>query len=109
MTASVADVSEWSFLTNHAHVMVCLRRDPGARIRDIANAIGITERAAQRIVAELEAGGYITKERSGRRNRYTIHGQQPLRHRLEHDSRVGELLDLLADGGPPPAASSSSA
>lgn len=102
-------MSEWSFLTNHAHVMVCLRRDPGARIRDMADAVGITERAAQRIVAELEAGGYITRERTGRRNRYTIHGEKPLRHQLEHDSRVGELLDLLADGGPPPDASSLSA
>ncbi|MGI9540272.1 MAG: helix-turn-helix transcriptional regulator [Miltoncostaeaceae bacterium] len=83
--------------------MVCLRRDPGARIRDMADAVGITERAAQRIVAELEAGGYITRERTGRRNRYTIHGEQPLRHPLEQGNRVGELLDLLADGDRAPS------
>jgi DNA-binding IclR family transcriptional regulator len=95
-------MADWTFLTNHAHVMVCLRRDPSARLRDVADAIGITERAAQRIVAELEADGYLTRAREGRRNRYTLHEGLPLRHRLEGGSRIGGLLDLLADGGPPP-------
>ncbi len=95
-------MADWTFLTNHAHVMVCLRRDPGARLRDVAAAIGITERAAQRIVAELEEGGYLTRAREGRRNRYTLHEGLPLRHRLEGGSRIGDLLESLANGGPPP-------
>jgi DNA-binding transcriptional regulator PaaX len=89
-------VSTWTFLTNHAHVMVCLGRDPGARIRDVADAVGITERAAQRIVAELEEAGYLVRERSGRRNRYTLHPDMPLRHPLEGGHSIGELLAVLA-------------
>ncbi len=96
---------EWTFLTNHAHVMVCLRRDPTARLRDVAAAVGITERAAQRIVAELEDAGYLARAREGRRNHYTLDDGRPLRHRLEGGSRIGDLLDLLADGGPPPGPS----
>jgi DNA-binding transcriptional ArsR family regulator len=95
-------MAEWTFLTNHAHVMVCLRRNPAARVRDVAAAVGITERAAQRILADLEREGYVTREREGRRNRYTLHGDLPLRHPLEGGSRVGDLLDALADGGPVP-------
>jgi DNA-binding Lrp family transcriptional regulator len=87
---------DWTFLTNHAHVMVCLQRDPAARLRDIAEAVGITERAAQRIVSELETAGYLTRTREGRRNRYTVHGSLRLRHPLEHGSRIGELLEVLA-------------
>jgi len=95
-------MADWTFLTNHAHVMVCLCRDPGARIRDVAADVGITERAAQRIVAELEEGGYLTRAREGRRNRYTLHAELPLRHRLEGGSRISELLELLLGGGPSP-------
>lgn len=95
-------MADWTFLTNHAHVLVCLRRDPAARVRDVAAAIGITERAAQRIVADLERAGYLSRQREGRRNRYTLHEQLPLRHPLEQGSRVGDLLALLADGGPAP-------
>lgn len=87
----------WTFLTNHAHVMVCLERDPGARLRDIALAVGITERAAQRIITELEEGGYLTRERDGRRNRYSLRRSGHLRHPLEGKAQIGELLDLLAD------------
>lgn len=94
-------MADWTFLTNHAHVMVCLRRDPGARVRDIAHAVGITERAAQRIVTELEEAGYLTRVREGRRNRYTLHERRPLRHPLEGRSAVSDLLDAVADGGPP--------
>ena len=72
-------MADWTFLSNHAHVMVCLRRDHSARLRDVAAAVGITERAAQRIVAELEEGGYLTRVRDGRRNRYTLHEDRPLR------------------------------
>ena len=99
-------MSDWTFLTNHAHVMVCLRRDPTARIRDLATAVGITERAAQRIVAELEEAGYLTRVREGRRNRYSLHENRTLRHPLEGRSRVGDLLDALAAGGPSPTARS---
>jgi DNA-binding transcriptional ArsR family regulator len=92
-------MAEWTFLTNHAHVMVCLRRDPAVRIRDLADAVGITERAAQRIVADLEEAGYVAREREGRRNRYTLHTERPLRHPLENGHTSGELLDLLATEG----------
>jgi DNA-binding transcriptional ArsR family regulator len=92
-----APVADWTFLTNHAHVMVCLRRDPGARIRDVAQAVGITERAAQRIVTELEDAGYLTRVREGRRNRYTLHERRPLRHPLEGTSSIADLLDAVAE------------
>ncbi len=93
-------MAEWTFLTNHAHVMVCLRRDPHARMRDVAEAVGITERAAQRIVAELEEGGYLTRTREGRRNAYSLHPARPLRHPLEGHHSLGELLEMLASDGP---------
>lgn len=93
-------MADWTFLTNHAHVMVCLRRDPVARMRDVAAAVGITERAAQRIVSELEEAGYLEREREGRRNRYTLNTALPLRHPLEGGHLSGELLDLLAGEGP---------
>ncbi|MEW6582486.1 MAG: AsnC family transcriptional regulator [Actinomycetota bacterium] len=85
----------WTFLTNHAHVMLCIARDPDVRLRDIAGQVGITERAAQGIVADLVAGGYVTRTRVGRRNRYQLVPALPLRHPLEHDRCVGELLELL--------------
>lgn len=92
---------DWTFLTNHAHVLLSLTRDPEARLRDVAQLVGITERAAQRIVAELEAGGYLTRTRDGRRNRYEIHPDAPLRHPLERDHAVGEVLAVLRDRRPP--------
>lgn len=92
----------WTFLTNHAHVLLCVARDPGIRLRDVAAAVGITERAAQRIVAELVEAGYLERTRSGRRNRYEIHPELPLRHPLEHEHEIGEILRLLA-AGPSPA------
>ena len=88
---------DWTFLTNHAHVLLALTRDPEARLRDVADLVGITERAAQRIVAELEEGGYLTRTRDGRRNRYEIHPDVPLRHPLEQDHAVGEVLAVLRD------------
>jgi hypothetical protein len=87
--------SNWTFLTNHAHVLVCIAEDPDIRGRDIAVKVGITERAAQAIVADLVADGYISKAREGRRNRYEVHPDEPLRHPLEHDHTVGELLVTL--------------
>jgi len=91
-------VGDWAFLTNHAHVLLCLRRDPTARMRDVAAAVGITERAAQRIVAELEEDGYLSRTRDGRRNRYVLHQGLGLRHPLEGSHTVDELLNLLASG-----------
>lgn len=85
----------WTFLTNHAHVLLCIAADPTIRIREIADLVGITERAAQRIVAELEAEEYITHRRVGRRNHYTVHGERPLRHPLEHHMGISVLLRAL--------------
>ena len=91
----------WTFLTNHAHVLVCLAEEPDVRGRDIATRVGITERAAQAIVADLVADGYVTRSREGRRNRYLVHPDAPLRHPLEHDHTVGELLVTLGRLRPP--------
>ena len=90
--------STWTFLTNHTHVLVCLAGDPKIRLREVAEKVGITERAVQRIVAELREGDYITVERSGRRNRYAVHESKPLRHSLEAHRTVGDLLELALDG-----------
>lgn len=91
----VAPRSGWTFLTNHAHVLVCVAEDPDVRGRDIATRVGITERAAQAIVADLVADGYVTRTREGRRNRYEVHPDSPLRHPLESSHTVGELLVTL--------------
>jgi DNA-binding IclR family transcriptional regulator len=88
-------VADWTFLTNHAHVLLCIARDPGVRLRDVAADVGITERAAQRIVADLEAGGYLERARQGRRNSYRLHPELPLRHPLEHDHPIGDILRVL--------------
>lgn len=85
----------WGFLTNHAHVLVCVARDPGIRLRDIAAAVGITERAAHRIVSELVDEGYLVRERRGRRNHYQVKAKLPLRHPLAGESEVGDLLGVL--------------
>tara|TARA_B100000683_G_C12274274_1_gene467126 strand:+ start:20 stop:331 length:312 start_codon:yes stop_codon:yes gene_type:complete len=87
--------SSWNFLTNHTHVLLCLEQDASMRIRDIAAQVGITERAVQRIIAELEKDGYLERTREGRRNEYTISRNQRLRHPLEQDIHIGQLLDLL--------------
>jgi MarR family protein len=91
----------WTFLTNHAQVLVCIARDPGVRLRDIGQRVGITERAAHRIVAELAAAGYITRQRNGRRNQYTINSHLPLPDPIAREQNVGELLEILtATRGP---------
>jgi len=92
---------EWSFLTNHARVLVCIAHDPGSRLRDIANAIGITERSAYGIVTDLVESGYIVKEREGRRNRYQIQGHLPLRDSVAGARTIGEVLDLLVENDGP--------
>ncbi len=84
----------WTFLSNHSHVLICLARDPDIRVRDVAALIGITERAVIRIVTELEAGGYIKKERIGRRNRYNIVEDKKLRHPVEGHHSIRWLLAL---------------
>jgi DNA-binding MarR family transcriptional regulator len=87
----------WTFLSNHAHVLVALALDPDARLRDIAESVGITERAVQKIVTDLEQAGVIVRERAGRRNRYRLHLEAPLRHSLEAHRTVGALLSLVLD------------
>ncbi len=86
---------DWTFLTNHAHVLLCITMDPEIRQRDIARLVGITERAAQKIVSELEEGGYVQRERVGRRNRYEVNVDIPLRHPLESRHSIGELLRIF--------------
>lgn len=84
----------WTFLTNHAHVLLSVAKDPAARVRDLAVTVGITERAVQRILTELEEAGYLTRERDGRRNTYEVSGDLPLRHPVEQHRKVSELLAL---------------
>ena len=86
----------WTLLTGHGHVLVEIARDPGARMRDIAAAAGITERTAQAIVADLEAAGYVTRTRTGRRVRYTVNHDGMFRHPAQEGHRVGPFLALLA-------------
>ena len=87
----------WSFLTNHAQVLLCISRaDPGIRLREIAAAVGITEHATHRIVVELAAAGYISRRRNGRRNHYTIQSNLPLPDPLAREQKVGDLLAILA-------------
>lgn len=85
----------WTFLTNHAQVLVCIAHDPGIRLRDIGERIGITERAAHRIVVELADAGYITRQRNGRRNRYTVNTHLALPDPIAREQNVGELLEIL--------------
>lgn len=91
-----ADAAQtWTFLTNHAHVLVCVAEDPTLRIRDLAARVGITERAIQRIIADLEEAGYLTHEREGRRNVYRVRANRPLRHPVEAHQTVAALIGVL--------------
>lgn len=90
--------SSWTYMTNHSHVLICLAREPELRLRDVAERVGITERAVQRIVTELEEGGALTRIRDGRRNRYEVHTQTPLRHPIEAHRTIGELIALVDEG-----------
>jgi len=85
----------WTFLTNHSHVLICITEDDSVRSRDIAARVGITERAVQRIVRELCEAGYVTKVREGRRNRYTVHLDLPLRHPVEGHCAVSDLFETV--------------
>ena len=91
----------WGFLTNHARVLLCIARDPGARLRDIASSLDITERSAHGFVADLTTAGYVVKQKDGRRNRYQIQAHMPLREPASQEPAIGEVLALLT--GPRPA------
>ena len=99
--SSQAPIPRWDFLTNHAHVLTCVAHDPGIRLRDIAAAVGITERAAHRILSELVEEGYVLREREGRRNRYQVVSELPLRHPLVQEREIGDLLELLLGSARP--------
>jgi len=100
-------MANWSFLTNHARVLICIAHDPGVRLREIAAALDITERSAFGIVTELTEAGYVVKEKEGRRNRYQIQGHLPLRDSVARERTIGEILDILVEASasqadPPP-------
>lgn len=96
MTASdETSTPTWTFLSNHGHVLLCIARDPNVRVREIALSVGITERAVQRILGELEEAGVIARERQGRRTHYKINGDLPLRHPIEAEHSIGELMRLV--------------
>ena len=89
-------MAHWTFLTNHAQVILCVAQNPRLTAREIAANIGITERAVQRILDDLEEAGYITRHRDGRRNSYDIHPEMPMRHPAQHGHSIRELLELLS-------------
>jgi MarR family len=91
--------ANWSFLTSHARVLLCIARDPGVRLRDIAASVGITERSAHGIVTDLAEAGYIVKQKNGRRNRYQVQAHLPLPEPTSRERTVGEVLALLAGAG----------
>jgi DNA-binding MarR family transcriptional regulator len=95
MKSSSRKDHSWRFVTNHAHVLEHIYTDPSARLRDIAAAVGITERTAAHIMNDLEAAGYLTKTRDGRRNRYVVHDELPLRHPRHRHRTVGDLIEFL--------------
>jgi DNA-binding MarR family transcriptional regulator len=95
MTRATAQDRGWTFLTNHGHVLLCLAADPDSRLKDVAQRVGITERAVQQIVSDLERAGYVAKVRLGRRNRYTVERTGHFRHPLEEGTEIGDFLDLV--------------
>lgn len=95
-------MGEWSFLTNHSRALLFIAHDPGARLRDLATALDVTERTAYGIVADLTDAGYLVKEKDGRRNRYHIQDHLTLRDRISRERTIGEVLDLLVDSASRP-------
>ncbi len=98
-TAAEAVPAAWTFFSNHAHVLFCLAANPGMLLRDVAAQVGITERAVQRIVADLEAAGVLARVREGRRNRYKVDPRVSLRHPVEAHRNIGDLLALVLSRG----------
>ena len=94
--SSDSEAKTWTFLTNHAQVLLCLAETPDIRLRDVAERVGITERATQRILAELIEAGYVNSERVGRRNRYTVDRQHAMRHSAQFGYEIGALLEALS-------------
>lgn len=94
--SSHSEAATWTFLTNHAQVLLCLAETPDIRLRDVAGHVGITERATQRIVAELVDAGYVKAERVGRRNRYTVDREHAMRHSAQLGYKIGSLLEALS-------------
>jgi DNA-binding MarR family transcriptional regulator len=90
-------VGDWSFFTNHARVLICVARDPGVRLRDLAVTLDITERSAYGIVSDLATAGYVVKEKDGRRNRYRVQAQLPLPESISRERTIGEVLSVLVD------------
>jgi len=93
-------MSNWTLFSNHGHVLVCLARDPESRLRDVAAEVGITERAVQKIVRDLQDGNMVSITKNGRRNRYQIHTRQSLRHDLEAHCTLGDLIDFVNESKP---------
>jgi DNA-binding MarR family transcriptional regulator len=93
---SSPESNSWHFLTNHAQVLLCIRNNDEARMRDIAETVGVTERAAQRLTNDLVESGYVTRERVGRRNRYRVNSKLRMRHPAQQEHAIGELLGLLS-------------
>jgi DNA-binding Lrp family transcriptional regulator len=93
----MAEPHHWTFFTNHAHVLICLARNPEQPLREVALSVGITERAVQRIVTELEQGGCLKREKIGRQNKYKINDQVQLRHVLEAHRTIGDVLEILVE------------
>lgn len=91
----------WTFLTNHSHVLICLARNPDLRLRDLSEQVGITERAVQSIIRDLEVAGIVARHRVGRRNRYEVHPEHPMRHPVEAGHTVAEVLEVLVPRGDP--------
>ena len=92
---STENSKPWRFVTNHTQVLLCIARDPDTRLRDIAETVGITERAVQRIVADLMESGFVTRHRVGRRSHYMLNREARMRHPAQYDHEIGEMLDLL--------------
>jgi DNA-binding MarR family transcriptional regulator len=99
-TTPILPPATWTFVTNHAAVLLCIARDPESRLRDIAERVGITERAAQRIVRDLVDEGYLERRRVGRRNLYTIRPRRHMRHQVVRHHLIGDLLRVLGEGAP---------
>ncbi len=95
ITDNTPEVPPWTFLTNHAHVLICIARDPEAVLRDVARQVGITERAVQRIIADLKDAGYIQLFKQGRQNRYELALSKSLRHPIESNCNISDFVNLI--------------